>query len=243
METYFKAGKEENLHDLLKGFEDSMNDSSPFYLKPEKFVQDINRGIPLLTKWYETFGKKDMNEYEILEVEKMHKVPLDGTEFFITLTPDRVMKRKSDGKYYIFEVKTTGYSASKAAERVAVQEQASMYLWGLRKAYPDYWFEAVIPDVLYNRGKVYSCERAIEVYRSKRELHELETGLRGVIGELSQKVKAINDFEPIHLFPRRFDCDGDGAYTCEYRPICRTPLNYGKPPIGYQLDTREFDNE
>jgi hypothetical protein len=217
-----------------------MNISSKLYQQPENYTEDANRGTLLLTEYCRKWAT-DPERYDLIQQEEEMQISLPGGEdeesgFLFLVKPDRIAYDKQRGFVTIFEVKTTGWSITNVVENVYYSDQATAYLYVWNKLHPDRLAECVVPDVLYNRGKVYDCQRGRDVYRRKTDFVQYERGLVGLITEVTQKTNAVlnEGYPPDQVFPRRGDCDGDGAYKCEFRSICRTNLE-GPPPFGFEV--------
>jgi len=186
--------------------------------------------IPLWSAWWRGMSK----EYDVLEVEHEYSAELaSGAK--MTFRPDALLERKSDKTVYIAEHKSTSYSVDNMVHTVEAQDQATAYLWGLRKARPDLAPRicGVLLDIAYVRvykGTVSDkglVDGAI-VNRTARDLAEFELSMSGLFNELGQKYLAWKSASappvPV-LFPR--NGTACSLFGCEYENICRMTLASG----------------
>jgi len=208
------------------------------YEDHERFEKDLSSGIGMLRKWIDTWGEYDRKHYEILGIEKTYEVPFGpkGAEMTFTVRLDRIYKDKETSTIHAVESKTTGWSLIKMFENTARGDQITAQLWALSKMEPDWNCHSAIIDVLYNRGKVFQCDRpGPSVYRSKDALRIFELGMWSTIVEITQKVKALKAGTPWPvLFPlHRNYCR---LFGCEYEPLCDTNVKPGETPPGFKRD-------
>jgi hypothetical protein len=226
----FHAGK--TLDDAQAAFTRDLEGRKDSYADNTTYIADLNRG-PLLLAEYAATWKDDSSRYKVISQEEEMSVSVH--DFSFVVKPDRVSFDTKRHMCVIFEVKTTSFSLSKAYENAYNADQATAYLFGWNRTHPTQPCEICVPDILYNRKSVFRCERPGEIYRTRIDFEQYELGLYGLMAEIAQKTAALSEFPAIQLFPRRGDCDGDGAYSCAYRPICRQFVDPNNPPIGFHL--------
>lgn len=232
-EAYYTLDRQRNA--LLEGFDLGMNAEKATY-EPDKYEADLSRGFNLLATWLRTWHEEDLVRYIVKEVEVEHQVPLPGLPgVSLTIRPDLVMYDTTTGETYAFDCKTTSWSVGQAYHQVDTQDQATAYIWGLRKVHPTWRVQGLIVDVLYNKGSVYKAERPGVVYRTESDLAEWEGEATGVIGDITQRMEALTTgkYPTRHLFPRNGSyC---ARYGCSYESVCRQSIKVGDCPIGFTV--------
>ncbi|KKL11250.1 hypothetical protein LCGC14_2547700 [marine sediment metagenome] len=205
------------------------------YQEAEKFDEDFDRGIRMLNYWWDKWYSFDLENYEILEVEVQHSLKLGpNNDFTFTLRPDRIMRNKRTQNVEIFEVKTTGWSIGKVFEKVERGSQATAYVWGLNKVHPEWNIRTVIPEILYNRGKVIDAKRPGIAYRSEGRLTIFEMGLYSTILEVTKRYKSLETYPwPLLFPPHENHCT---LFGCEYTDVCEGNLKPGSVPPGFERD-------
>jgi hypothetical protein len=216
------------------------------YAEYDTFESDYLGGQRMLENYYQTFFEKDINEYHIIEGEKQYELPIGPEElnFSMTIKPDLVLQDKTTKEYLVRDFKTTGYSISKALKNAECNDQVTGYIWALNKAHPDWNLSCAQIDILYHRrgSNKYESFRGDEIYRTKYDLANFELTMTGIIRDVSEKVKHLNNLPSELLFPRHGAfC---GLFGCEYEDICRNDLSIYMdheilPPHGFMYDTWE----
>lgn len=220
-------GAQQKLHDEIVAQREK-------YEKEEQFEENLEKGEVMLNTWHNTWYQHDRENYELVEVEKQYNVYVGPNEEFIfTARPDRIMRDPLNGRYYVFDVKTTGWSVPGTYASVDCQDQMTSYLWILQRSHPDWVIAGAVPDIIYKRKSVVKAERPGLIYRSKDAIIQFEMGLYGKILEVSQKYQSLDDFPAEVLFPRNgAQC---AKFGCEYNLICRTHIR-DDLPLGFERD-------
>jgi hypothetical protein len=208
----------------------------------EKYVEVVNSVEQMLKDYFRTYAG-DANRYEFIAVEQeLHPIAhgANGAQYELFLKTDAVARDKERSRFVVFETK---HSSSMTPERQYAklfnQDQATAYLWAWNQLHPEQHANTCIPDMLYHNKSVLYCRRPGEIYRSDHDLMEYELGIVEQIHGIQERLKRLARGEnPIVVFPRRGDCDGDGFYTCDYRSICRAHLEPGDPPLGFKPKER-----
>lgn len=232
--AYYNSGF--NIDTLIETFEGELASRQGEYESSADFLDNMAKGKFMLDKWVSTWRDYDMSDLEILEVEKQYTLkvgpPEDPMDF--TVRPDRVVRRKSDGRIVIPDVKTTGYAVDKAIQGAKYDDQLTSYVWAWNKAHPEDTTDTAQVDVMYARGKVAKAERSEDIIITRYALAQFEMGLYGLIKEITQKVIALKEFPNLLLFPRNGrEC---GLFGCEYEPICRQNITPDTPVHGFNRD-------
>jgi hypothetical protein len=194
-------------------------------MKPEDY-EDVQFRIPhLLHYWIEQFGKLDKQQYKVLAVEEELTVPIDGTEYVMTIRPDTIVKDKSNGLVFVMETKTSGFSHRVTGEAVYYGDQATAYLWGVKKmtGWEPY---AVQPDIAYwnkvtkDLGNI-KMIRPDLVFRDEFRLEKWEVSMGQLFNEMSQKAEAYRrGMDPWLLFPRNSHYCLSFSTACDFAEIC-----------------------
>ena len=188
--------------------------------------EEIGFRIPILVKfWVEEFGKLDRSEYKFLAIEKQWEVPIEGTEYKMTIRPDTVVQSKSNGLVFVMETKTSGFSHRITEEGVAYGDQATAYLFGVKRMtkWEPY---AVLPDIAYWNSKSRSLDnikmiRGDLVFRSDERIRNFEKGVGQLFHEMSAKAEAYRKgFDPWVLFPRNSYYCMSFSTPCEFAEVC-----------------------
>jgi hypothetical protein len=206
------------------------------YAKDAEYVDDAERGPVMVAKWYDTFGARDFDTYDILAVEQTMLFELPGG-YMMSVKPDVVVAERSSGRVLSLEHKTTSRSASEMAASVACEAQVDAQIMGINA-----WLRAqgdtaecsgVVPDVLYKRMSVCTATRDTTVIRSRKELADAALSFAGVFADIAQKRVAYESGVVPELL---YSHNGAwcGNFSCEYAAVCHSRFE-GAPP-GYMLD-------
>ena len=208
---------------------------------PQAYKDILRRLEGLFNGWVEAFGMNDRIEYDVIAVEKELSVPVEGTPFVMTMRPDAVLRNKSMNLPFVFETKTSGFSHRLTAEAVAYGDQATSYLWGVRKIMGITPY-AVQTDIAYwnKQSTDLNNRRFIRpelVFRSESRIQEFELSIAQLFTEVTQKVNALKaGFAYAALFPRNSYYCLSYSNPCEYAEICGTPCNARKMPSQFVKD-------
>ena len=223
-----------NSIDIINEFIVQLNIRRELYEDRTVFMKDLDRGQSMLDTWMVKWGIDWQEREELICVEEEFMVKIG--EFNFTGRWDGVFKDKKTGRKFIREIKTTSYSVMGSYYNLFYSDQPTAYLYAWNELHPHEKIDEVQPDILYNKGRVFKPERPPNIRRSSLELEEFKLGMLGIITEITQKVKSLENFKSIQLFPRRGNCDGDGFYTCPYRGICRTNIDINYVPFGFHKE-------
>jgi hypothetical protein len=220
-----------------------IEESKPEIEGPENEKEIIFRFNGLFDGWMERFGHYDRENFKVLAVEKELKVRIAGTDYVMTMRPDAVLQAKTGGKPIIFETKTSGFSHRITAEGVYYGDQATTYLWGVRKAMGIDVY-AVQPDIAYwNKQSKDSNNRQFLrtdlVFRSDYQIAMFEASMAQLFGEITQKVNALTKgFDAAVLFARNTHYCLSFSHPCEYAEICGTDVSRCKRPSMFVPEQR-----
>jgi hypothetical protein len=200
--------------------------------------------IPNLLHYFiETNGKSDKKQFKFLMIEKELKVPLGQSPFMMTIRPDAVIQDRHSGMVYIMETKTSGFSIRVTEQAVLLGDQATAYLFGVKKKYPKLQPFGVIPDIAYWNKKSrdlanMSFPRGEIVLRDDFALGLFEKGMIQLFTEINQKAAAYKKgMDPAILFPRNSHYCTSFSTPCQYASICQTNLEeYKRAPRGMTID-------
>jgi hypothetical protein len=191
------------------------------YENPEDYIADENRGTLLLDTWVEQHGRGDLIDHTILAIEEPMEVALPNG-YVVTFRCDAVLRPRGRTESYVYETKTTGFSVEVTEVGVAMGDQATMYLWGTRKAHPEWNVAGLIPDIAYQRQSRITCARGDVVFRTNREMDQFEKMAVGLLSEISAKTQALDHgHDPLVLFDRNTSWCTSYNRPCEYASICR----------------------
>lgn len=236
IKSFYERGSKDA---MLGKFEIEMEENCPKYEDNEVFEKDYIRGKEILSKYFDEH-ETDLDTYDVVELEQGHEVTVPGVGYVVTVRPDRILYNKQSRMYEVHETKTTSWSVPGVYNSLKYQKQTTMYLWAMQYVHPDKNIRTVIPDVLYNRGKVIQCERGVGITKSDYELRQFEYALVGIISNLSERVQNIGKFPDEELFYVNPFCDGGQSWKCEYRDVCGEPAT-DYLPYGFELDEEEFE--
>lgn len=205
------------------------------YEEKDRFEMDVDWGEKLLRCYWETHAEEDHKRFDIIEVEQEYELWIGPeNEFRVTVRPDRILQEKETGHIFPVETKTTSWGIKGMYEKTEASDQITAYLWALSKIHPEWEANRCLIDVLYNRGKVFKCERVGYAMRPRNELVSFEMEMYGTILEISQKVKTLEDIPwPLMFRANRNACK---EYGCEYRDLCRINIPPGEYPPMYEKD-------
>lgn len=235
LEVIYRKGSAEDAYAKLLS---ELSASREEYRYADEAQADMLKAEALFPAWFDAIGAKLHEDYEVLAVEEQLEPVALGVAR-MTIRPDAVVKRKSDGALLIAEHKSTSASLQKMCDSVDTQDQATAYSWGLLTAKPEYKlnFAGVLLDVAYigmYKGRPAStgpsCQQTI-IYRNDWQLGQFELGMAGLFSELTQKKRALAAETPgtdaynmrsAMLFPRNGSMCS--VFGCEYADICRTNI-------------------
>lgn len=198
-----------------------------------------DKGLKIL-ELFPSFVEQEYPEskFTFLEAEEGHILTLydkDGIEIKHSIRPDLVLLEKKSETVYVLDYKTTSFSKQSAFKAFASGDQATGYLWGLSKIYPQYKLFLAKPIIFYTRGNVVEISDLGEIRRTSYDLQRYQMNMLGLIMEISSKVKSLSLYPSELLFPRHGAfC---GMFGCEYEDICRLKIkDKDDIPLGYEKD-------
>lgn len=201
------------------------------------FPMLLEKGPTMLERWIGRLGRNDLRIYDILGIEKDISFYLPNGYRF-TGRIDVIVK--SSAGVYIFETKTSWYSANLQADQVEVGDQGTAYLYGWNKLHPKLPASGLIPDCIYwnvntpDPDKI-QCTREKLVTRSSRELQEWELGTMSDLLDLSSRARAWKKHGDASTFPRTTSYCLSYNRRCEYLDICRHRIK--DLPPGFHTNT------
>jgi hypothetical protein len=193
---------------------------------PEDLKDMEYRLTNLLHFWIEEKGKNDLRQYKIISVEKEMKIPVAHTPYIMTMRQDAILQDKQSKLVYIFETKTSSFSARVANEAVLYGDQATAYLWGARKMLKKYEIYGVVPDISFwsKQSKTVDGIKNVRgdiAVRSDYALEQFEKGMSQTLSEINQKSLAYKrGRDPWLLFPRNSHYCLAYSSPCEFASIC-----------------------
>lgn len=241
----FHAGKAsfyltKSIEKAVLAFKASLKAEQSQMEEREKFLPFLlERGPIMLHRWADTFGRNDLANYKVLAVEKVFEVRLPNG-FTVTVKPDAVLQA-SNGAVYIFETKTSFFSANLQEDVVALGDQATTYLYAWWKA-TGKKANGVVPDIIYwNRNSRKSedieLRRGNLITRTDYDLWSYEQGVMSDLLDMSGRVRALKTSSPEALFPRTTSQCISYNRRCAFADICRERLEENGPlPGGFERD-------
>jgi hypothetical protein len=213
---------------LIKEFKTEVED-------PDILVKMKDRLTVLLDTWIEEYGRADFEKYKILGVEKEYKTALLDTNIKLTTRLDLIVQQKRTKEVFVVDTKTSSFSINTASESMYYGDQATAYLWALKKNRPTLDVTGLIVDISYwnsqtdNTGNIKHVRGDI-IHRTERDLQEFEEGFCNLFFEISQKVAAVKKrtHKPEALFPRNTSYCLSFFRPCEYCLICRSNVRQMK---------------
>jgi len=235
-----------NKNKALSTAQFEVDDRKSEYEKYEEYERDSKKISILLDRWIEKFGRQDLKVFKFEAVEKQVEVEIPHTSGFkMTIRPDAIVTN-TDGESFVLETKTSGFSPYVADKGVYYGDQATSYLYGAKKSYPNLNIQGVLPDIAYWNKKTFNEEnitfmRGDLIYRNNRNLEEFALGVANVVTTISQSAKAYFDGKApaAMLFPRNTSWCLSFSRPCEYADICRTNLETLRDdelPVSFKRD-------
>ena len=230
-----------NVQEMLDTYSEEMTSRMDEYEDKGQGKADLEQGLAMLSQWAFDLGKVYAEDYEILEIEQEHTLYIGPEQRYRhTVRPDTVVKDKKTGVVSVVDMKTTGWSAHKAVQQAAGEDQITSYIWAMEKEKPELKCRQAIIDVLYSR-KNKNGFSPTEVYlsdpirRTQLDLKIYELTIVGLIMEITQKVMATKNGVPWPLlFPRNGRISG--LFDDPYKDIARLDIKPGDVPPGFVAD-------
>lgn len=243
-EVFYLAPKA-RMRSAVRAGLDLLAELEPLYARASDYEVDAQRLEPMFEKWVEVFGAQDLREFDVLDVEKVHVVPLDH-DFFLTVRMDVLVRFKKDKKHLrVMDTKTTAYSLDAQIESVRIGGQSRAYLLAARHLHPSAREIDMVADVVYlpknsmDPARV-ECKRGDPILLPEHELRIFAEEAEQTLRENSARVQAFFSGEaPDHkLFPRVREPGICRSYNrpCEYFEICGLHLRPGEDVFGFEWD-------
>jgi hypothetical protein len=181
--------------------------------------------IGYVLKWFEG----DMNGYDIIDVEKefVNKDLVDGSTFVGKV--DGLVRRKSDGKYFILEHKTASIVDESYVSQKQIDSQTMTYAICLENAM-DIEISGAIHDIITKQkirqkkgeSEADFCDRLIADVTDENFDRIIVDFDRETLDDFKYELmNACTDMEECHRF---YKCTGQciGRFgACEYLPLCK----------------------
>ena len=213
--------------------------------KPEDvpmLLDRLDRGLPV---WWTQFRANYLDKgWTVQSVEETRMVPIaDDLTFSVrfdgTITDP-------EGRWYILEHKTTGWSTDKTVQSVELGDQVTGYYLAFDTTVPERpetspdqpqplpgcfggpVCSGVLLDITEFKASGINPSWWI-ITRTVEDQLNFELGLVGTFNELAQKTSALDKgFPPFELFPR--SAEFCAVFGCEYENICRKRLEQASLP-------------
>lgn len=95
--------------------------------------QEIRTTAELIMYRYQDFYKDIDGDYELISCEDAQRIPIPGTNAVLKFIPDEMVKDKRTGKIYLVDHKVTSVDFSAWEDKLVLDEQANMYIWGMNQ--------------------------------------------------------------------------------------------------------------
>lgn len=181
----------------------------------------------LLHYWIERIGQTDRLQYKPIAIEEEMTVPIEGTPYVMTMRQDGILHDKANGLNIILETKTSSFSHRVTKEAVYYGDQATCYLWGVKKQKPKLNIYAVMPDIAYWNKTTRDVNniqfiRGDLVFRNDYQLKLFENSMKQLFTETTQKIQALKQgYDADILFPRNSYYCLSYSKVCEYANVCQ----------------------
>lgn len=201
---------------------------------------DWRASSAMLESWLSTWLEHDLTTYHFLHIEDEFALPLSNG-FQVTVKPDIIVQRKSDGEIRALDHKTTGRGPADAHRYLEEGDQATAYIWAIQKLYPNNHILGVESDVIFKRSNMREakCTRVGIVQRSPWYLDSWEISTISWLQTIAQRVAMVEEgYPPEFAFPR-----GQSYWGLrDWGSLYRSPLpEDGSPPFGYEIDSWQLD--
>jgi hypothetical protein len=213
-----------SLSKAISSYKQAVKESRSELEDPSRYLpMMLERGPVMLEKWSKLLGKNDLRIYKILAIEKVIKFKLPNGYIF-TIKPDVVVEASAG--VYLFDTKTSWYSANLQSEQLEVGDQTSAYLYGWNLMHPKNKASGLVPDCIAwnlnsNDPDKIECTRSRLVTRSERELKEWADGTMSDLVDMASRVRGLRNFSEAQTFPRTTSYCLSYNRICEYADICR----------------------
>jgi hypothetical protein len=195
----------------------------------EEYLSALDRTPAMLASWINDWGKSDLKNLNIIDVERAIKVPFPGRpSWHFTMRIDMIAEDKYDN-CLIFETKTSSWSIKSTLINIQYGDQVTGYWWGAEKQYKRK-VTAVVPDITFlssnskDASKI-TNHRGDFVYREPEDIAFFARSMAQKATEITQKMRAVYSGHDPAIFSRNsYYCN---AYNrpCEFADICRSKLD------------------
>lgn len=234
LENYYKELKENPsptvlhrqgmIERAISTFEKNMKRDKDEYQREEYFNLDYVRGQNLLERY---FLKYPIEPFTVEDIE----FPLQYTFPSGDVFTGRIdLKIKQNGKYYIVDHKTTGWSMSSLGRSLGVSDQATGYILMDRIIHPDKPANGMIFNVLRNVKGVYDYGRLL-VVKAPRDLERFKEDIGDLLQEISEKLTNPNT----HWIKNTYACFSFGR-PCPYLELCQGANYEGLIGVKYKIE-------
>jgi hypothetical protein len=239
---FYKTEKEKQALRLLR---DELIARKSEFENRDEYLSALERYPAMLASWIAEYGKSDLKNLKILDVERAIKVPFPGRpNWHFTMRLDMIAEDRFDN-LLIFETKTSSWSITSTLINIQYGDQVTGYWWGAEKHYRRK-VSAVVPDITFF-SKAAKDDRSIKNYRGEfvyREPEDIKFFARATVqqaSEITQKMKSVYAGGDPAIFSRNsYYCN---AYNrpCEFAEICRMNLTAkSKVPPGFRKRPGQF---
>lgn len=226
----------------LKTFKSVMQSRKAEYIDTPTYLEDVSDGTAMLKCWLAAWLRYDFTTYHLLHIEDEFSLPLSNG-MLITVRPDLIVARKTDGNLRILDHKSTRWSIPKAHASLEGTDQSTSYIWAVQQLYPSNVLDGVESDILYKNKSVVKAERVALVQRTAHYIAEWELATCGILDEIARKVRLLEEGYPAaYLFPR--NSFAESYFGSEWPDIYRATLpdDPSTPPYGYTIDAWQGGN-
>ena len=182
----------------------------------------------MLKSWAGAHGYRDLEEYEVVAVEREVRLPIPFTDGFVhTQRHDTLLReRKGERKVFTFETKTSSSSIDFTINSVKASDQVLAYCWGGYEVFGSDYGGLVI-DVTYWNSKsknpnIIRNERTDPIRVGTHDIKVLQANLASLYNEIEAKEMALSKGTPPEFLYRRqtYYCN---AYfrSCPFLDICK----------------------
>jgi hypothetical protein len=239
---FYTSGSESKAVKLVQS---ELKSRKPEFETREEYLSALDRAPIMLASWITEWGKSDLKNLTIIDVEREVRVAFPGRpKWFFTGRIDMIAEDKYDN-LLIYETKTSSWSIKSTLINIEHGDQITGYWWGAEKLYRRP-ITAVIPDITFLSSNTENTDRIKNyrgefVYREPEDIAFFARSMSQKANEISQKMKAVYSGHDPAIFSRNgYYCN---AYNrpCEYADICRKDLVASTPvPSGFRRVPGKF---
>lgn len=228
---FYRGGSEKACLNLL---DTQLEEGSGELEDPEKVDILIIKAEAMFRNWVMEFGRQDLKDYNILGVELSMRPELPNG-YVTTVRSDAVFGLKGTNEAVLEELKTTSWNPDLTNNGLEMSDQITSYIYALRQCHPEWNVSDCLPTIVYgNRSQIHS-HRYDLIVRTDKDLFDFEVQTMHLMAEITQKIRALNDYPWVALFPRDTQWCTSYYRPCEYFHICRGTLT-DVPPPGFVKD-------